>query len=147
MPMTKEKEFLPSSSLLLVPVSERTSRRKLIAYLLITFCLLRYILLPIYFPSLRIIRITFPSNTFRPKLCEQAEAIYLKLLDVNALMDGNEKRCLDWLSGAVRVPTEIFDDMGDIGVDDRWEAFYGFSECESSGGGLGVIGIRQLESS
>jgi len=32
------------------------------------------------------------------------------------------------LSDAVKIKTETFDDLGEIGVDKRWEVFYGFSE-------------------
>ena len=31
------------------------------------------------------------------------------------------------LSGAVKIPTQSFDDMGDIGVDDRWDKMYNFA--------------------
>ncbi|KAF8074977.1 carboxypeptidase S [Lyophyllum atratum] len=32
-------------------------------------------------------------------------------------------QAIDWLSGAVRIPTESFDDMGSVGGDARWDAF------------------------
>ncbi|KII87435.1 hypothetical protein PLICRDRAFT_43075 [Plicaturopsis crispa FD-325 SS-3] len=32
-------------------------------------------------------------------------------------------KAVEWLGGAVRVPTESFDIMGPVGVDPRWEAF------------------------
>lgn len=32
------------------------------------------------------------------------------------------------LSGAVKIPTESFDDMGDIGADPRWDVFYSFAD-------------------
>ncbi|KAL0564031.1 hypothetical protein V5O48_018026 [Marasmius crinis-equi] len=44
---------------------------------------------------------------------------------------GTEKfrlRAIDWLAGAVRVPTESYDNMDPVGVDPRWEAFGKFHE-------------------
>ncbi|CZT42937.1 related to CPS1-gly-X carboxypeptidase YSCS precursor [Rhynchosporium secalis] len=35
---------------------------------------------------------------------------------------------IERLSGAVKIKTETFDDLGDIGVDKRWDVFYGFHE-------------------
>ncbi|KAI0792112.1 carboxypeptidase S [Abortiporus biennis] len=52
----------------------------------------------------------------------------------NELVKGDYKtkvfldRAVEWLGGAVRVPTESFDKMGDIGVDPRWEAFGPFHD-------------------
>jgi Gly-Xaa carboxypeptidase len=38
--------------------------------------------------------------------------------------DEFKKLAVERLSGAVQVPTENFDDMGEIGEDERWEVFY-----------------------
>lgn len=35
---------------------------------------------------------------------------------------------IERLSGAVKIKTETFDDLGAIGVDKRWEVFYGFHD-------------------
>ncbi|KAJ7082845.1 hypothetical protein B0H15DRAFT_851685 [Mycena belliarum] len=35
-------------------------------------------------------------------------------------------RAIDWLAGAVRIPTESFDDMQAVGVDPRWDVFATF---------------------
>lgn len=35
---------------------------------------------------------------------------------------------IERLSGAVKIRTESFDDLGPIGDDERWEVFYGFHE-------------------
>jgi Gly-Xaa carboxypeptidase len=35
-------------------------------------------------------------------------------------------RAVDWLAGAVRVPTESYDKMAPVGEDPRWEAFAAF---------------------
>ncbi|KAG6857473.1 hypothetical protein H0H87_003540 [Tephrocybe sp. NHM501043] len=37
-------------------------------------------------------------------------------------------KAVEWIGGAVRVPTESYDDMGDVGEDARWEAFAPFHE-------------------
>jgi len=37
-------------------------------------------------------------------------------------------RAVEWLGGAVRVPTESYDKMGPVGVDERWEAFKPFHD-------------------
>ncbi|EIN04704.1 carboxypeptidase S [Punctularia strigosozonata HHB-11173 SS5] len=39
-----------------------------------------------------------------------------------------EERAVAWLSDAVRIPTELYDDMGLVGEDERWEAFRPFNE-------------------
>ena len=38
--------------------------------------------------------------------------------------DEFKKLAVERLSGAVQVPTENFDDMGEIGEDERWDVFY-----------------------
>lgn len=40
--------------------------------------------------------------------------------------DSYKRRAIDWLAGAVKVPTESYDEMGEIGEDPRWEAFAPF---------------------
>jgi Gly-Xaa carboxypeptidase len=35
---------------------------------------------------------------------------------------------IERLSGAVQIPTQSYDDMGDVGTDPRWEIFYEFAE-------------------
>ncbi|KAJ7281792.1 hypothetical protein C8J57DRAFT_1298553 [Mycena rebaudengoi] len=37
--------------------------------------------------------------------------------------DDFKTKAINWLAGAVRVPTEVFDTMGPIGEDPRWETF------------------------
>ena len=126
-----EKNSLPSSSTPSVTIgSEKRRRYKPAGYILLAFFIARYCLLPIWIPSLRVIRVTDHSDHAISSSCQQAEALYPQSFDVNTLTEGNERRCIDWLSGAVKVPTEIFDVMGEIGDDPRWDAFYRFSECE-----------------
>lgn len=40
--------------------------------------------------------------------------------------DSYKERAIRWLSGAVQIPTESYDEMGGIGEDSRWEAFAPF---------------------
>ncbi|KAI0289559.1 carboxypeptidase S [Russula brevipes] len=42
--------------------------------------------------------------------------------------DAFTARAVSWLGGAVRVRTESYDDMGPVGVDQRWEAFGPFHD-------------------
>ncbi|RDB15819.1 Carboxypeptidase S [Hypsizygus marmoreus] len=39
-----------------------------------------------------------------------------------------KSRAVEWLGGAVRVPTESFDDLGPVGKDPRWDVFAPFHE-------------------
>jgi len=128
---SSEKALLPS------PSSPATTprphfliiHRRLIASVFSILFIIRYILVPIYIPSWRIIRITYDDTTNLRSSCEQAEPIFPQAFDVSSLVQGEEEQIRDWLSGAVRVPTEIFDVMGEIGEDPRWDAFYKFADC------------------
>lgn len=53
-----------------------------------------------------------------------------KSFDVSSVVKGQKDRIVTWLSDAVKVPTEIFDVMGEIGEDKRWDVFYKFADCE-----------------
>lgn len=64
--------------------------------------------------------------------CHQAEPLLPKGFDPSSAVQGQEGRIRDWLSGAVKIPTEMFDVMGPIGEDHRWDIFYNFSDCQSS---------------
>jgi hypothetical protein len=43
-----------------------------------------------------------------------------------------KKRIIDWLSGAVQIPTEAYDDMSDVEGDVRFKVFGAFHDCSSS---------------
>jgi Gly-Xaa carboxypeptidase len=62
--------------------------------------------------------------------CHQAEPLLPTLFDPKSVISGQEGKIRDWLSGAVRVQTEMFDVMGPIGEDKRWDVFYNFSDCK-----------------
>lgn len=42
--------------------------------------------------------------------------------------DAFKMRAVDWLAGAVRIPTESYDQMGPVGTDPRWEKFGAFHD-------------------
>ncbi|KAG1746627.1 uncharacterized protein EDB91DRAFT_1118030 [Suillus paluster] len=42
--------------------------------------------------------------------------------------DAFKTRAVDWLAGAVRIPTESYDQMGPVGTDPRWEKFGAFHD-------------------
>jgi len=61
--------------------------------------------------------------------CAQADPLYPSL-NVNGFVEGEKDQIVSWLSEAVKIPTEIFDVMGPVGEDPRWEVFYKFADCE-----------------
>ena len=61
--------------------------------------------------------------------CHQAEPLLPRSIDALDIVSGQEGRIRDWLSGSVKIPTEMFDVMGPIGEDPRWDIFYNFSSC------------------
>ncbi|KAH9975658.1 carboxypeptidase S [Russula compacta] len=69
------------------------------------------------------------------QLCPQSDALYPELhaqlwksLGRNFDEDAFTTRVVAWLGGAVRVRTESYDNMGPVGVDERWEAFGSFHD-------------------
>ncbi|KAH8116277.1 hypothetical protein DFH11DRAFT_1199323 [Phellopilus nigrolimitatus] len=42
--------------------------------------------------------------------------------------DAFKEKAVDWLGGAVRVPTESYDDMDPVGIDPRWTKFQAFHD-------------------
>ncbi|KAH9975657.1 carboxypeptidase S [Russula compacta] len=68
-------------------------------------------------------------------LCPQSDALYPELhaqlwksLGRNFDEDAFTTRVVAWLGGAVRARTESYDNMGPVGVDERWEAFGSFHD-------------------
>ncbi|TRM68974.1 carboxypeptidase S [Schizophyllum amplum] len=53
--------------------------------------------------------------------------VYSKLSEVLGLPE-TRARAINWLSGAVKVPTEVYDDMDPVGVDPQWEVFGPFHD-------------------
>ncbi|KAL1405829.1 hypothetical protein Q8F55_007507 [Vanrija albida] len=60
--------------------------------------------------------------------CEQPDAVLPQGLNASAVVEGEKDQIVTWLSDAVKVPTEIFDVMGPVGDDPRWDVFYKWSE-------------------
>jgi Gly-Xaa carboxypeptidase len=67
-------------------------------------------------------------------ICKQSDFVDLpddelsKTLDRTLKSQEYIRRCADRLSGAVRIATESFDDMGPVGVDPRWNIFQEFHD-------------------
>ncbi|KAK7686392.1 hypothetical protein QCA50_010616 [Cerrena zonata] len=68
-------------------------------------------------------------------LCAQASAVNpVKHAELWSSLDGIyatetfASRAIEWLGGAIRVPTESFDNMAPVGEDPRWEAFGPFHD-------------------
>jgi Gly-Xaa carboxypeptidase len=68
-------------------------------------------------------------------MCPQADVLYPHKnedlwIKVSEIFGTGEfkNRSIDWLAGAVRIPTETFDGMDSVGIDPRWEAFIPFHE-------------------
>lgn len=67
--------------------------------------------------------------------CDQVPALYPKdtsdeLVGMDKYLEtaGFRNQSISKLSGAVRIPTESFDDLGPIGEDKRWEIMYKFAD-------------------
>lgn len=75
-----------------------------------------------------------PNHAHKAPQCVQVAPILPisqspKLVDMDALLRSPdfEQDSIERLSGAVRVPTQSFDDMGAIGEDKRWDVMYPFA--------------------
>ncbi|KAF2276894.1 vacuolar carboxypeptidase-like protein Cps1 [Westerdykella ornata] len=73
------------------------------------------------------------TGTREPR-CPQVEPLYpkrrtkaLDAMDKFLNSDDFRNATIPRLSGAVQIPTESFDDMGNVGEDPRWDAFYPFA--------------------
>lgn len=131
-----EKAVLPQTHVVdePAPAPPAKGRRvvRTLAFALGVWLLVRLCLLPILYPSWSPYDIGADDDT-PSSSCAQAEPVVPQAFDTSELITGNEGRIREWLSGAVRVPTEVFDVMGEIDEDPRWDVFYKFSECEHRG--------------
>lgn len=60
-------------------------------------------------------------------VCKQSPVLHPSRYNVTDVYTSDARsRIVDWLSGAVQIPTESFDTMGPIGEDERWEVFAPF---------------------
>jgi Gly-Xaa carboxypeptidase len=77
-----------------------------------------------------------PSTDIESKAqCPQVEPLFparktQELEDMESYLDSDAFRdvAIERLSGAVKIPTQSYDDMGDIGQDPRWDIFYSFAD-------------------
>ncbi|KAH7879032.1 carboxypeptidase S [Lentinula edodes] len=74
-----------------------------------------------------------PRSTPTSPLCSQYDVLVPKNLLWNTVGEvvGTEEfkdRAVNWLAGAIRIPTESYDDFGPIGEDPRWETFKHFHD-------------------
>lgn len=79
--------------------------------------------------------INVSSDALDVNICLQAEVLsptkHAELwADLSAVIGTYQfkDRAVQWLGGAVRIPTESFDNMGPVGEDPRWDAFNPFHE-------------------
>ena len=52
-----------------------------------------------------------------------------KVHDVSSVW-GYKEKIIEWHQGIIRVPTQIYDEMGEPGEDRRWDIFEDLHECE-----------------
>lgn len=131
-----EKEVLPS---IILPKKAEQPRKKVqwgVYQLLIigsaSYFIIQSLLCVSPFPSLSVFNgLVGGSSSSADGTCQQAEPIYPKSFNPSELVKGEKDQIIEWLSGAVKVPTEVFDVMGEIGEDERWDVFYKFADCES----------------
>lgn len=64
--------------------------------------------------------------------CAQAEP-FLPSTDIHNISSvwGFKDKIIAWHQGAIRIPTQVYDEMGDPGEDRRWDIFGQLHECES----------------
>ncbi|KAG8836107.1 hypothetical protein FRC17_010040 [Serendipita sp. 399] len=75
--------------------------------------------------------IRWPGDSHNQNLCPQVDALYPSgAANVIRMLDSQkfETRAIEALSGAVKIATETFDDMGPIGKDPAWDVFDTFQE-------------------
>ncbi|CAL1714699.1 unnamed protein product [Somion occarium] len=61
-------------------------------------------------------------------LAPSKHAAFWETLNETYATDDFASRAVEWLGGAIRVPTQSFDKMGPIGTDHRWDAFGPFHD-------------------
>ncbi|KAH9066868.1 hypothetical protein EDB87DRAFT_466588 [Lactarius vividus] len=124
-----EKDILPATVPLVSERRPQSSRRRV--YGLVTL-----LVVPVL---LRCATFLGPERGFGrlndANICPQVDALYpnrhsllWERLGNDFSQDAFTLRAVEWLGGAVRVPTESYDTMGPVGVDERWEAFGPFHD-------------------
>jgi Gly-Xaa carboxypeptidase len=97
---------------------------------LATWAFLRHYIIAPTSPQLH-----FPSNIKSKAQCPQVEPLFptrktKELDDMESYLTSDTFRdvAIERLSGAVKIPTQSYDDMDDIGADPRWDIFYSFAD-------------------
>lgn len=130
LPVTQSHETAPA------PVKSRWGKKTLATIALSSLLILSYTDL---IPTISD-RVYTTDGAYISTSCHQAEPLLPTTFDPKEVISGKEGRIRDWLSGAVKVPTEMFDVMGPIGEDKRWDVFYNFSDCKCQNFHVGEIG-------
>lgn len=101
----------------------RTFPKKLVA-LLLAGSLFPLLSTHLLFPS--------PSTRDAPttqSICQQSPILTPRGNVTELYTEKAKERIIDWLSGAVQIPTEAYDDMRDVEGDARFKVFGVFHEC------------------
>jgi Gly-Xaa carboxypeptidase len=99
------------------------------------FCVATWALLRHYIIAFPSPQWHLPSTTIESKAqCPQVEPFFptrktkeLENMESYLVSDAFRDVAIERLSGAVKRPTQSYDDMGDIGSDPRWDIFYSFA--------------------
>jgi Gly-Xaa carboxypeptidase len=107
------------------------SKRRIVAGILLPLAILSYYFAPSTLPPLASVS---GSHGLQTSQCAQPAPLVpagsdeldeaFKYISSEAFRNGTIAR----LSGAVRVPTQSFDDLGEIGKDERWDVMYNFAD-------------------
>jgi hypothetical protein len=63
--------------------------------------------------------------------CQQSPAIFPQYANLTDVYKADTKdRIISWHTGAVKIPTQNYDEMGAVGEDPRWDVFGDFHACE-----------------
>lgn len=129
-----------SSAELLLPHSTshhaRSTKRSL-ALVISLFALLSLLSLLAPSPLSLITSTIFPSAQHSSEVaslrssCSQAEPIMPsnEVHNVSSVW-GFKDRIIEWHQGLIRIPTEVYDEMGEPGEDHRWDIFGQLHECK-----------------
>jgi hypothetical protein len=113
--------------------SERSSSKKSLALLLSLFALLA-LLVPSPLNPLNASLSSWKTSPATLKnTCGQAEAIIPDggVHDIASVWKEKD-RIVSWHQGAIRVPTQVYDEMGEPGEDHRWDIFQELHDCTST---------------
>ncbi|KAF7366779.1 Gly-X carboxypeptidase [Mycena sanguinolenta] len=128
MPAKQKQDFLPLAPPAPRTTSQRTSNLKsLFLFLLLSVITLRC-------AHLNLVA-RYEHETATIPSCPQVDALFpqrgadvlANVSDLLATPDFKTK-AINWLAGAVQIPTEVFDGMSAVGEDERWDVFAPFHD-------------------